>query len=177
MLDRADIVHLSLPVGLEHGDIVEFQDHVGMFLEGFLGGVLIVLRGHADDDAALFELLDPHLELGEGLADAQSVSQLDAFQTVVTDDTAPNCVVEVEDETLLELSLRCAYNVHDAAGHIGQGIEAEHHLGTGIHIRCEHQVASQLVLKGGDVADEEVGILLREIHQSHVQLAHLIGEG
>ena len=112
-LDGAYVVYFCLPVGLEHGYVVELQDHVGMMLKRLPGCFLVVFRGHADDDAALAQFLYPHLELSEGFSDAQSVTQLDAFYAVVANDSAPDGVVEVEDEAFLELPPDGADNVHE----------------------------------------------------------------
>ncbi len=147
-----------------------------MFLEGFLCLVLIVLAAYTYDDAPVLEFLHPHLEFGERLADAKSVTKLDALQSVVAYHTAPEGVVEVEDYTFLELALYGADDVHHPRRHIRDGVEGEYHLRGGIHHRVEHHVASQLVLQAGDVTDKKVGKILRQAHQFVVHLAHLPGE-
>ena len=119
LLNLPDIVHLRFPVGHKDGDVVQTQHHVGMLLERFFGLVFVVLAADADDDAALLELLYPHLKLSERLANAQAVTQLDAFHAIVADDTAPLRVVQVEDEAFLKLPLDGTDDVHHAAGHVG----------------------------------------------------------
>ena len=171
-----DVVHLCLPIGLEHGDVVQLENHVGMLEERLLGLVLVVLRGYADDDAALAQLLHPHLKLREGLADAQAVAELDSLQPVVAYHSAPKGVVQVQDEAFLELSPAGADDVHHPAGHVGDSVDAEHHLRADVDVGVEHEVAAQLVLQPSDVADEQVGVLLGKFHQSEVEFAHLIGE-
>ena len=67
-LNGTDVINFGLPIRLEHGDVIQLEHHVGVFLEGFLGSLFVVLRGYANDNTTLLQLLDPHLELGEGLA-------------------------------------------------------------------------------------------------------------
>ena len=109
---------------MEHGDILQLEHHVGMFLKWFLGCLFIVLGGDADDDTTLLEFLHPHLELGKGLADAQSMPQLDTLYSVITDNTSPDRIVKIEDETFLKLSLDCADDIHHSSSHIRQGVDA-----------------------------------------------------
>ena len=83
-----------------------------MLLKRFFRCLLIILGGHADDDTSLLEFLHPHLELRESLADAQSMPQLDALKSVVSNDTSPDGIVEVEDQAFLELSLDGTDDIH-----------------------------------------------------------------
>src|SRR5271168_2159061 len=63
-----------------------------------------VLRRHGQHNSSLAQIESHALHRKMGLAYGVSLGELDAFQTVVSDDTAPDCVVEVEDQDLSTLT-------------------------------------------------------------------------
>ena len=145
-----------------------------MFLKRFFSRFLVILRSHADNNATLFEFLHPHLELREGLSDAKSVTKLDALQTVVTNDTAPYSIVQVENQAFLELSLNGTNDIHHPRSHIWKSIHAQDHFCADVDIWRKHKVTTELILETGNVTNEKVRILLREVHQLIVELPDLI---
>ena len=60
----------GLPGLLQCGPGCGFHSVVILILKGFFGGFFVVFGGHTDDNATLFEFLDPHLKLSEHLSDA-----------------------------------------------------------------------------------------------------------
>ncbi len=86
------------PARRKTGDIATPQHHVRVFVEGFQRVGLVVLGTHGEDDAALGQIAGVTLEVHEGLAGGAALAQYDAFEPVVTDDSAPERVVEIEHE-------------------------------------------------------------------------------
>src|SRR5271156_5323350 len=75
-----------------------------MLFERDTGDLIGVLRRHGQQNSALAQIESHALHRKMGLADGVSLGNLDAFQAVVSDDPAPDCVVEVEDQDFSALA-------------------------------------------------------------------------
>ena len=159
-MNGTDIIDLGFPVSLEYGNVIEFEYHIRMLFKRLFSGIFVVLGSYADNNSTLFELLYPHLELGERFANTQSMTKLDALQTVISNYSTPNGVVEVKDQAFLELPFHGTNNVHYSGCYIRQCIHGENHLCAGIDVGCKHNVTAKFVLKSCNITDEEVLILL-----------------
>ena len=75
-----------------------------MLFERGTRNLIGVFRRHGQHNSALAQIESHALHRKMGLADGVSLGNLDAFQAVVSDDPAPDCVVEVEDQDLSALT-------------------------------------------------------------------------
>ena len=71
-----------------------------MRLEGEAGVFLVVFAADGEDDASAGEGEAVTLEGEIGFADGAALAEDDSVEAVVADDSAPEGVVEVEDEAL-----------------------------------------------------------------------------
>ncbi len=82
-----------------------------MLFKRQLGRILVVLAARSEDDPTLFQLLEIQLKFRESVPRAK-LADLDSVEPVITDDTAPQCVVEIDDYTFFYTAAQCRYHVH-----------------------------------------------------------------
>src|SRR5271166_385395 len=87
-----------------------------MFFEGGTRNLIGVFRRHGQHNSALAQIESHTLQRKMRLADGVSLGNLDAFQAVVSDDPAPDCVVEVEDQDLSALAPERGDNTRKVIG-------------------------------------------------------------
>lgn len=82
------------------------------------GVVVIVLAAHREDDAAALQLAQVALERAERLAFAEP-AHADPFDAVVTDDAAPQRVVEIDDDALDDAAALAEHDVDEPRSRSG----------------------------------------------------------
>ncbi len=118
LLNCADIAGLILPIGNEHGEVLQAQYHLRMLLKGFLRRPLVVLAAHRQKDPPIFQFLQPCLKIREGMSGAQ-FSDLDAAQAIIPNNAAPKGIVQVNDDTLFHRAPECLHNIYHLFGSTG----------------------------------------------------------
>ena len=88
-----------------------------MLPKRLFGNGFVVLRHHTENDAALLQLLAPLLQFGKNASNSQAVAQLDALNSIIADDAAPQSVVQVKNQAFLESATLCSNDLHDTVGH------------------------------------------------------------
>jgi hypothetical protein len=96
--DLADVARLVRPIGDETCDVAGLEHHVRMLVERRQRVGLVILRAHCQNDAASGKIAGVTLEGDKGLTLGAALTEPDAFQPVITDDAAPQRVVEVEHQ-------------------------------------------------------------------------------
>ena len=76
-----------------------------MLLKGLLCGVLVVFAANRQEDPPVFQLLQPFLEIREGMAGTK-LSDLDPAEAVVSDHAAPKGVVQIQHQAFFDRSLQ-----------------------------------------------------------------------
>ncbi len=98
--DASQILRLVVPVGDERGDVGALQHHLGVIAECGLGDHRVVLGADREDHAAVLSELRVALQREVCFADRAAFAEHDALEAVVTDDAAPQRVVEIEHQAL-----------------------------------------------------------------------------
>ena len=94
----------------------------------------------------------------------------------LSDDAAPQRIVQIQNEALAHLSQRGQSDIDDALGHLGEKIHTEDSVRIDVHRPVPGGGTTGTILEGGKIQDERVGELPGEIHQAEVDLTNLIGE-
>ena len=163
--DMLDVLGLVRPVRDEHGEIVQLQHHLGMFLERLACIGIIVLGADRQDDPALLQALHRHLKCQEGFAFRIALANFDPGQPVFPDNAAPARIVQIQHQAFLRQPEFSRDQCRHMTRQQGQGFEADALLG-------EMPVA---VIEPGALA--ELGRQSLDIHQRHAaQLIRLHGQ-
>ena len=95
---------LVVPVRLENGDVFQLQQHFGVLFKWLARHLVGVLGRHSQHDPALAQIQSEALHRQVGFAARIALRDLDALEAIVADDSAPNRVVEIEDQRLAALA-------------------------------------------------------------------------
>ena len=153
--DGEDVVGFGLPVGFEGREVFELEDGVGVG-EALSGGCLIVLGADGQQDAPVAQGEAVLLEGGEGLGEGGLAAKDDVVEAVVADDSAPEGVVEVEDQ---DLAREAVEGADDGGEGLGKGVRSG---GGGVDpgaepaLRIEPMVKADAGGDGGCVVDVEL---------------------
>src|SRR5438093_4367204 len=98
MGNRPDIRSLVVPICLENGNVLFFEQHLWMLAEWQASDFVVVLRGYGKHDTSFTQLQGEPLGSKESFASRVALRTLDTFESVVTDHTAPNRIVQVENQ-------------------------------------------------------------------------------
>ena len=127
-----------------------------MTLEGLLGEGFVVLAANGQENAPLLKAQEPTLEVGVGFTDSV-FAELDAFQTVFAENAAPERVVEVENDGLVQFALERGDKVGQVFGQASLCVGREDHIGGGVEWRAEGVLAAERGNECGEVGNKEVG--------------------
>ena len=174
-LDVADVAGLVLPVGHEHGDVLQLEDHFRVVQEGFFGSGFIVFGADAKDDAPVFQFLQPQLEGREGVAQTQ-LADLDAVDAVVAHNTAPERVIQIQHDAFFKAAGSGQHRIGDLLGNMGQNVGAEGHFCDAVHFGIPHGGFTQTALETVDVHKEHVFVFRAAFRKQVIQLSQLEGK-
>src|SRR5205814_9860059 len=102
--NHLEIGSLVVPIRDEAGNVVQLQHHVGMTLEWLTSVPFLVLAADSKNDATLPKRECIALKRAEGFAFGSALAEANATQAIVSDDTAPEGVVEIQHKTFLRLA-------------------------------------------------------------------------
>ena len=102
------------------------QQHVGVFLKGFFGGILVILRTNGKYYASCLKLQTPTLYITVYPAVTQ-LPKLYAAYTVISYHTAPKGIVEIQHKTLFHPSVRRLHYVKYRLCDLGKSIGIYRH--------------------------------------------------
>src|SRR5580700_1329253 len=102
----ANVFVFVVPVRLEAGDVLELENGAGVAKSG-PGDVLVVLRANGKQHATVTKRQTVLLEGGIRFPNRSFSADLNLINAVVANDASPKSVVEVEDENLSALAIKC----------------------------------------------------------------------
>jgi hypothetical protein len=114
--DGPQVRGLVVPVGLEHGDVLEPQQHVRMIAECGTRHGIVVLRADGKQDAPGMEPAGGPLHRKECLPHGIALPQDDPVHAVITHDSTPERIVEVEHKALAGHTRRCSDETQQMVG-------------------------------------------------------------
>jgi hypothetical protein len=80
------------------------EKHFGVLAEREASGLIIIFRRNRQHDARVSQREKISLEIEKGLSGRVSLGDLDSGQTVVADDSTPQSVIEIQNQTATALS-------------------------------------------------------------------------
>ena len=146
-----------------------------MLFKGSLGCILIIFTANSQNQASFFQFLQPTLQVEEGRA-ATQFSQLDTFQSVITDDTAPKGIVQIQHNTFFDHALSRADNIDHLLGHNGQCIQRQHSLCNHLHLAVMGKLSSESGLNDIQIQNADRFYIGSSLCQQVVQFPNLIQE-
>ena len=127
--DGAQIGRLVTPIGDENGDMFLAQHHVGVVAERRARDILVILGADGEDDPALAQRQRHLLDGQKGLAARRALTDGNTIDAIVTDDAAPQCIVEIEHQRLAAGAADGPENPGDGVGRERQRIGANGKFG------------------------------------------------
>ena len=116
----------AFPIDSRRGEMIEPQQHRIMLLEYFQRVLRIVFAAYRQDDAAAMQVQYRALDLQVRIPRILG-AQLDAVETVFSDDPAPNRIVEIDHERLTCAAAQRQEKANVLARQMNKGIGAERH--------------------------------------------------
>ena len=156
-MNPANIVGLIVPVCHEYSYVVQLEDHLRVLLKRLTCLVLVVLAADTDDNATVLEFLYPLLDFSIGLPYSQAMAYLNVLPTVITHDSTPKGVVQIQYKTLGKPTFDCADNIPGSGSHKRQRIQTQKHFRAHINAGIKEKIPAKLCLQFGKVADIKIG--------------------
>src|ERR1051325_6951291 len=126
--ERKQITHLVVPVDPPPGEIGATQHHLRMTIDGFQSDLFRILADESQHDPPTGQAFESPLKRAECFTDGVVAAEIQVLPSDLADDTAPQGVVEVEDENLSRLPLQRAARSFDVSGGVLEHIGAKRNL-------------------------------------------------